>query len=543
MSEPLKADELAILKTIAETLNQSNDLHAMLDTSLRKLLELTRLHTGWIFLTGDKPDFVHAADQGLPPALAREHKKPMCEGSCWCLDEYWEGDLKRAVNIIHCKRLDDARKQGHGDTCGITHHATIPLLAGEQRLGLLNVAAPGKRKFSEAELSLLQAVAYQIGTAVNRTRLFRSEQRRADSYAKLGQASGQINRIMESDRIPEEAVRLAHETWGWPVIAYVDESMIIRALFMNGQVHKRWLRVDGQELLWARDALDRNETRTVRLPEPASSGFVPPYRSGVAAPLTLGGEPMGVLMVCSPDPHAFDAVDAEVLQAFAGHVALASENARLFEQRRDLARWEERNRLARDLHDSVSQTLFSMALTAKGVEQRLPEVSESVGEAIREISRLAQHASKEMRALITQLRPAELEDGLAAALEKYGRAMGLTVQTDIRGNMRLSRKVEETLLRIGQEALNNVRKHAGVNKAEIALQADRHQVTMRVADRGSGCSNDDAPLVLSDPPSFGLRIMTERAELLNGTVTVESIPGQGTTVHVHIPLGKDGNLL
>ena len=186
MPEEAGMQDMVTLKTIAETLNTSNDLSLMLDTVVGKLLELTGLTAGWLFLIDERGEYTCISDYNLPPALMRRDKEPMRIGTCWCVNRFRDGRLQHAVNIINCKRLEDAVEFKWGDTQDITHHATVPLRSGERMLGLLNVAAPGKEHFSDSELALLQAVAYQIGSAMERMRLYRAEQRRAHLYARLG---------------------------------------------------------------------------------------------------------------------------------------------------------------------------------------------------------------------------------------------------------------------------------------------------------------------------------------------------------------------
>jgi two-component system NarL family sensor kinase len=94
--------------------------------------------------------------------LTWENKKPMCEGDCWCLERYRDGRLQRAANVIECKRLGEAIEEQWGDTNGVTHHESIPLRAGSERFGVLNVASPNKTSFTNEELALLEAVALLI---------------------------------------------------------------------------------------------------------------------------------------------------------------------------------------------------------------------------------------------------------------------------------------------------------------------------------------------------------------------------------------------
>ena len=149
MFQENRTNELVILKEIAETLNTSNDTYHVLQAVLEKLLSVTGLTTGWIFLADENGRYTKLIDYQLPEALTYENKRPMCEGECWCLRGFVEGKLERAVNIIECKRINNAIEYNWGDTEGILHHATVPLKAGGEKFGLLNVASPGKTHFQK----------------------------------------------------------------------------------------------------------------------------------------------------------------------------------------------------------------------------------------------------------------------------------------------------------------------------------------------------------------------------------------------------------
>ncbi|KUP31374.1 GAF domain-containing sensor histidine kinase [Bacillus halotolerans] len=178
MTKP-RVEKLRTLKTIAETLNQGHDVKATLNEVLKELLSLTNLQSGWIFLIEEDGSYTLAADAYLPPALSRREKVLMCEGECYCLTKFNNGGLRKAANIMNCKRIESAEELHCFDTEGITHHATVPLEDGDRRFGLLNVAAAGKTLFDEEELHLLEAVAFQIGTALQRMRLAEYKQKNA----------------------------------------------------------------------------------------------------------------------------------------------------------------------------------------------------------------------------------------------------------------------------------------------------------------------------------------------------------------------------
>ncbi|WP_338444036.1 GAF domain-containing sensor histidine kinase [Bacillus spizizenii] len=174
-----RMEKLKTLKTIAETLNQGHDVKATLDEVLKELLSLTNLQSGWIFLIEEDGSYTLAADAYLPPALSRQEKVLMCEGECYCLTKFNNGGLRRAANIMNCKRIESAKELHCFDTEGITHHATVPLEDGDRRFGLLNVASAGKTMFDEEELHLLESVAFQIGTAIQRMKLSEYKQKNA----------------------------------------------------------------------------------------------------------------------------------------------------------------------------------------------------------------------------------------------------------------------------------------------------------------------------------------------------------------------------
>ncbi|MEW8971794.1 MAG: GAF domain-containing sensor histidine kinase [Mesobacillus sp.] len=179
MTEEAQYEEIGILKEIAELLNEGTDTKTMLSDVLRRLLHITGLQTGWIFLIDDHGNHELTADFALPPALSLNQKERMCHGECWCVNKYNNQTLNKASNIIECKRIEDALGEGAGETCGLTHHATVPLRAGKERFGLLNVGSPNKKHFHKNELALLEAIAYQIGTALKRIKLTQREQETA----------------------------------------------------------------------------------------------------------------------------------------------------------------------------------------------------------------------------------------------------------------------------------------------------------------------------------------------------------------------------
>lgn len=175
--EEKEMHRLEALKEIAELLNEATNLQDMLEKVLHTLLQVMNLQTGWIFFIDESGKHRMLVDENLPPALTWQEKKPMCEGDCWCVERFVNGRLEKATNIIECKRIEDAIECNWGETEDVTHHATIPLRSGSEKFGLLNVAAPHKTHFSEEELALLEAIAFQIGTTIQRIQLVEKERK------------------------------------------------------------------------------------------------------------------------------------------------------------------------------------------------------------------------------------------------------------------------------------------------------------------------------------------------------------------------------
>lgn len=372
LSEDVNYENITILKEIAELLNEGTDTTTILSGVLKKLLHVTGQQTGWIFLIDENGMHQLVADVALPPALANDNKQRMCQGNCWCVNKYNNHKLNKATNIIECKRIEDAQADDAGNTCGLTHHATVALRAGEERFGILNVGSPNKAHFQKNELALLEAVAFQIGTALKRITLTRREQ--------------------------------------------------------------------------------------------------------------------------------------------------------------EIALIAERNRLARDLHDSVNQLLFSLSLTARaGVEMTNEE---DVKQTFSYIQDLSQVALGEMRALIWQLKPNGLENGLVNALTSYAEMIGLVIQSKMTGAVSLPGKVEEALWRIGQEAFANCKKHSTTHAVALSFHANENLVIMTIKDSGCGFRYEENSSILS----LGLRNMKLRTEALNGHFQLTSKLGSGTEIQVQIPL-------
>jgi len=243
-------------------------------------------------------------------------------------------------------------------------------------------------------------------------------------------------------------------------------------------------------------------------------------------------------LTCKRDADEFTEDDLSIIEMLAAHAAIAIENARLFERSRELSVVEERNRLARDLHDSVSQTLFSISLVADAaatLTERDPAQAKAQLEGLRDMARAA---VQEMRALIFELRPAELgADGLAPTLRKHVEVLGRVYRTPIElrdnGYRRLAPHVEREVYMVAQEAVSNALKHSQASKIEVDLGLADGVATLVVADDGTGFDPADTKIRAT---RLGITSMEERAQAIGGTLRIHSGP-RGTRVELEVPLG------
>ncbi|MFH7598874.1 GAF domain-containing sensor histidine kinase [Streptomyces racemochromogenes] len=262
-------------------------------------------------------------------------------------------------------------------------------------------------------------------------------------------------------------------------------------------------------------------------------------------PVRDGEETLGALFLANKRRGAgrepgFTDEDEELLSLLAQHAAIALTNARLYERSRELTIAEERSRLAHELHDAVSQKLFSLRLTAQAAAALVDRDPARAKGELQQVAALAAEAADELRAAVTELRPAALdEDGLVATLRNHvrvlDRAHTARVTFTCDGVRALPAAQEEALLRVAQEALHNALRHSGADLVEVTLaRAAGGGAVLRVRDGGRGFS---PPTVRTAGRHLGLVSMRDRAAGAGGRLEVRSEPGAGTTIEMEVPGG------
>jgi signal transduction histidine kinase len=273
----------------------------------------------------------------------------------------------------------------------------------------------------------------------------------------------------------------------------------------------------------------------------------------LCVPLIARGQVIGVLQVLNKEPGKYFTVDdQELLATFAAQSAVAIENARLYESLREerdriIAVEEDvRRRLARDLHDGPAQMLAAIIMSANFVKQAIAH--DSLEHALAELDEMlpvAEKALRQVRTLLFDLRPVILEtQGLVPALESYAQRLreteALNVMLTTEGEFgRLKHNAEVAVFSVVQEAINNAKKHARASRIDIEVTPGKGNLVVVIRDDGVGFSVDGVTQGYDQRGSLGMLNMKERADILQGTLSVSSKPGRGTTVTLRLPLAAN----
>jgi signal transduction histidine kinase len=442
----------------------------------------------------------------------------------------------------------------------------LPLVYQKDTIGQLRLAprTPGE-PFTPADRRLLDELARQAGLAAHAVQLTADLQR---SYEQLEQRvqerTRELSSLLEISHTVAstlqlkpllglilDQLRLVIDSTGSSILTVEGEDLVF--LDHRGPVAQEHLvplrfPLKNLGLIWETIALGesifiedvREETPLVQALRAALGNLLSTtfeyVRSWMAVPLLLRDQVIGMLVLTSKEANAFTPRHATLALAIATQAAIAIENARLYTQAQELAAVEERQKLARELHDSVSQALYGIALGLHTARLQLDRDPGALPESLDYLLSLADAALAEMRALIFELRPESLErEGLAAALAKQGAALQarheLVVSTDLCDEPDLPLRTKQELYRIAQEAMHNTVKHAHASKVQLRLRRTATAVILEVRDDGVGFDPSG-----SFPGHLGLRSMQERVSHLGGSLQIESVSGQGTHLLAQVPL-------
>ena len=448
------------------------------------------------------------------------------------------------IHVVEDARLDPAAPRELLDITGLRALVEVPIMSDGRLFGFFTVGYLTPKVFGPADRHLFSTLAARAGVAVQNARLFEETRRRAREMEALHRADEALHRSLHQPDVIKAMNDLAFELLG------ADGSVMYTWDPETGRGDVAATRGFSPEL----DALIASRFRDHAGEPPSSAAVVASedarsdpsldqvvveatgVRSLVELPIMSGDRLFGVFSVGYRHPRQFREAERQLFSTFATRAGVAMENARLFDEAQKAASLEERQKLARELHDSVSQALYGIALGARTARMWLDREADRAKEPLDYALGLAEVGLAEMRALIFELRPESLEaEGIVAALNRQAAAIGaryeIEVVTDFDAEPELTPRAREALYRIAQESMHNVVKHAGAGRIDIRLASDSRSVMLEVSDNGHGFDPHG-----EFPGHLGLRSMAERAEAVGAAYEIQSRAGAGTRVRVRVPL-------
>ncbi len=550
-----RIDELATLSLISQAITSTLDLQETLTTITDHAIRLLDAMAASVTLLDEvEGNLRFEAASGPSSDFVREMDLAIEQGIVGWVIQHGEPALVPDVSQ-DIRFFDGVDRQS-----GFTTHSIlcVPLQTRERTIGAIEVINKRNGSFNQRDLRLLNWLTMPAITAIENARLFEAEHRAREQAEILCEATSTLTSTLDSDQVLDAI--LTHLA---QVVPYDSAYVFLcqgEGLYM---VAGRGLSLVAKQLVGQQYPSDNTLYRQIRstghpiiltdaLADPRFQcghglGYI---RGWMGVPLMVQSKVIGYLTLESRQMAAYGQVEADLAQAFANQAAIAIQNARLFEQvrighkrlqslshRLVEVQETERRHIARELHDEAGQALTSL-MVGLCLLERGAACPESVVNRITELKRMTDNVLENLHRLAMDLRPASLDHlGLVAALRQYVETFNhqhsLTVQFEATGfdNKRLPPAVETNLYRIVQEALTNIVRHAQATHIGVLLKRRDDQMVTIVEDNGIGFD----PEVAGQSGRLGLLGMRERAEMLGGTLIVESAAGKGTTIFVEVP--------
>jgi len=525
--------------------------------------------------------------QYVGPDANDKERGPIPEGAI-SIPEFFPGTLEKlhenrpAVSYVDDPDLPDAQRKHYNDYDTLTS-LFIPMRIGGRLIAYADLwDSRVHREFSPQEIALCEGVAQQAAVAMENARLYARaqeeliERRRIEEELKLHQEELEDLVMERTEKLSQASERLAtlNEASRVLGVASVDADQVHSAIhravswLMSAEIFSILL-VDHDQAVVEDVYVAGTESRNIEGPYPFADTFVETMfrhgsslrfddiqlldeadplaaivetktRSALAVLLPAGEQSMGVMLAQSETLASYTEEDEKILEMLAAHAATALENAQLYQDLQRAAADKERQRLARHLHDSVTQSLYSLVLMTNGWAA-MSEKGElmNAADSFRQLESLSVQALGEMRLLIHQLRPPILEEtGLVGALrdrlEAVEHRVGLETKLVTAGDVEgLPQQVEEEFFHISQEALNNALRHADASNIQIRIEVENGSARLAVEDDGRGFDPTESN------GGLGLITMRERAESLGGDFKLTTDNDHGTVVEIRLKLGSN----
>lgn len=541
---------LAALNRIAAASAGNLELKELLNVGLDEVLGVMKAEAGLIcLLNTETEELVAACYRGFSDEGAKLIQRQKLDTA-----PMGKEVVRTGRPVVREKLLENPQVAEVARREGFHSVVSVPLKSEREVTGVLGVATRRERHFTPAELELLTNIGGQLGLAVRSGVLFTKAQQRNQELAALlavGRAavsSLDLTEILDKalDAILEVTSAEAAEVW---LMADGDELTLERHRGIGAEAFRERTRFRLGEGL---PGLAAQQGTPVVVHDLASDPRFLRQRvvelgleTFCALPLSHRGETVGVLAMAARDREALSSgAELRLLEGIGERLAIAIENNRLHQQVLDRAVLEERERIARELHDGLAQVLGYINTQTLAIKKLL--ASGDTDEAKEELNAMeaaAKEVYADVREAILGLRASLARGGLILDLRsyigRYSEMAGVTTQLQVSEQaeaLKLPAWSEIQLMRIIQEALSNIRKHARASRARVSFEAVAEGLRVEVADDGQGF--DPERLIRTGWPRFGLQMMRERAKAIGGELEVLSIPRQGTRVVVQVPLKR-----
>ena len=557
-----RTKELTALYNVAAAASSSLDLDTVLERSLDQVLKVMGLEVGTIHLLAESGDVLElAASKGIQEEeIPQIQTLPLGTGmSSWVIER---GEPLVVPNIAVAERPLRAVPAAANQA-----YVGVPIETRGQKLGVLSLVGEPGRRFKPEEVALLGSIADEVALAVDNAGLYNQTEQQAiveKRRREMAEGLRDILAILNSNSPLEEILNYILNR-ACPLME-ADAGGIYRL-----DLEKRGFSLSGTSGslsgLEPIDLIPYGNWQELTLPPPVEPFSVSDirvfldtlyphpellserqqnwlrvigenYSTILTVPIPIGDSVFGYITFYYVQAQEFSQEYLSLGRTLGDQAALAIENARLRQQAEQLAVLEERSRLARELHDSVTQLLYSLTLFAEA-GQRMNKAGdpERTEQFLVRLSETARQAHKEMRLLVFELRPPTVElEGLVGALQHRLDAVekrsGIETCLQVEGNFDLSPAIEDELFRVAVEALNNALKHASATQVIVRLQARDHTFSLQVVDNGKGFDLDAA----SNGGGMGLPGMRERVEKMRGSLQILSKPGAGAQVIVNLEM-------
>jgi signal transduction histidine kinase len=549
-----RAREQQALRRIAAELLYARPLGDVLNALARTVVEESRaMAAAVIYAEGDVEAGTRSwvGEYGLPAGYMESMQQAWQTSPA-----YWRDEARAREPAVIVNAREHVREtEAYGpvqDKLGLVEWdivVRVPFVIREQPRGAIVFYLPAGPRPDAGEVRFFEALAAEAATVVENARLFTQVQERTRQLSALYRADEELHRSLKIEDVLHALLAVVVDTLGADDAAIVhwDEDVprpiLLTAASEGSPIVEEVLESFAHQgraafVEFGRAAADvRAVEDTATLSEVAQGRTARVgIRSLLEVPIRPGDGFFGMLEAVYLSPHRFNEEEVRLFSALARRASLAIENAQLYEQAQALAAVEERQRLARELHDSVSQALYGIALGARTARTLLDRDPATAKEPVEYVLSLAEAGLAEMRALIFELRPESLAtEGLVAAIEKQVNSTraryGIAVDAQLPAEPDVPLAVKEAIYRVAQEALHNVVKHARASHVELVLDWNAERIRLHLHDNGLGF--DPAG---DFPGHLGMRSMRERVTRLGGRFTVTSAPGEGARLHAEVPL-------